>query len=198
MKKDGEEVLQGASLSMEKLHIKIVGSPIEGMQLATEIQSILLNNNNYLVGAHRALPDVLALERVFTHSALAGSLANLSVRTPQVQLSLWINQRNTYRRAAALIKSLGRPNLTSTQAKNLDSLGIGYTELLQLREYSGTAEVFLTYRSEGQGDTEQAPEGEACQGHRHPLNLHSLFYFIIYPAEPLHSQKIPSCWFQLL
>ncbi len=97
MKKDGEEVLQGASLSMEKLHIKIVGSPIEGMQLATEIQSILLNNNNnYLVGAHRALPDVLALERVFTHSALAGSLANLSVRTPQVQLSLWINQRNTY------------------------------------------------------------------------------------------------------
>ncbi len=144
MKKDGEEVLQGASLSMEKLHIKIVGSPIEGMQLATEIQSILLNNNNYLVGAHRALPDVLALERVFTHSALAGSLANLSVRTPQVQLSLWINQRNTYRRAAALIKSLGRPNLTSTQAKKLDSLGIGYTELLQLREDSGTTEVILT------------------------------------------------------
>ncbi len=145
MKKDGEEVLQGASLSMEKLHIKIVGSPIEGMQLATEIQSILLNNNNnYLVGAHRALPDVLALERVFTHSALAGSLANLSVRTPQVQLSLWINQRNTYRRAAALIKSLGRPNLTSTQAKKLDSLSIGYTELLQLRKYSGTTEVFLT------------------------------------------------------
>ncbi len=29
---------------------------------------------------------------------------------------------------------------------------------------------------------EQAPEGEACQGHRHPLNLHSLFYFIIYRA----------------
>ncbi len=30
MKKDGEEVLQGASLAMEKLHIKIVGSRIEG------------------------------------------------------------------------------------------------------------------------------------------------------------------------
>ncbi len=87
MKKDGEEVLKGASLAMEKLHIKIVGSSIEGMQLVTETQSILFFNNNYLVEAHKALPDILALERVFTHTALAGSLANYSVRTPQVQLS---------------------------------------------------------------------------------------------------------------
>ncbi len=48
MKKDGEEVLQGASLAMDKLHIKIVRSPIEGMQLVTEIQSILVYNNNHL------------------------------------------------------------------------------------------------------------------------------------------------------
>ena len=144
MKKDGEEVLQGASLAIEKLHIKIVGSPIEGMQLATEKQLIIVNNNkNYLVGAHRALPDVLALERVFTHSSLAGSLANLSVRTPQVQLSLWINQRNRFRRAGALIKSLGSPSLTSNQAKKLDSLGLSYTELLKLRQDSGSTEVFL-------------------------------------------------------
>ncbi len=43
-----------------------------------------------------------------------------------------------------MIKSLGRPSLTSPPAKKLNSLGIGYTELLQLREDSGTTEVFLT------------------------------------------------------
>ncbi len=175
MKKDGEEVLQGASLAMEKLHIKIVGSPIEGMQFVTETQSILVyNNNNYLVEAHKALPDVLALERVFIHTALAGSLANFSVRTPQVQLSLWINQRNTFRRAAALIMSLG---LTSTQAKKLDSLGIGYPELLKIEK--SVAPRSFSHPSEGQGYLEQATEGEACQGPGHPLSLHSFYFSLL-------------------
>ncbi len=30
MKKDGEDILQGTSLSMEKLHEKIIGNLIEG------------------------------------------------------------------------------------------------------------------------------------------------------------------------
>ena len=33
MKKDGEDILQVTSLGMEKLHLKIVGSAIEGIAM---------------------------------------------------------------------------------------------------------------------------------------------------------------------
>ncbi len=47
-------------------------------------------------------------------------------------------------RAAALIKSLGKPSLTSAQAKKLDSLGIGYSDVRKLCQCSGTSDNFIT------------------------------------------------------
>ena len=43
MKKDGEDILQGTSLGMEKLHKKVVGTDIEGNIANTrkETQSML-------------------------------------------------------------------------------------------------------------------------------------------------------------
>ena len=41
MKKDGEEVLQGTSLGLERLHKKVIGTDIQGMHTYTD------NNPNY-------------------------------------------------------------------------------------------------------------------------------------------------------
>jgi len=76
-----------------------------------------------------ALRDVLARERLFTHPSLAGCLSSLPVRSPQTQMGLWNRQKTIFRRAAALVKSLGKPSFTPTQAKRLDSLGLVYTDL---------------------------------------------------------------------
>ena len=59
MKKDGDGCLQGVSLGMEKLHKHIVGS--EEFD-----SSIIYLVTIYIIGAHRALPDILAMEKVFT------------------------------------------------------------------------------------------------------------------------------------
>ena len=47
-------------------------------------------------------------------------------------------------RAAALIKSVGKPSLTSAQAKKLDSLDLGYRNLTELRQGSATTNDFIT------------------------------------------------------
>ena len=94
-------------------------------------------------GAHRALSDVLTLERVVNLHSLAACLANLTVRSPQVQLGLWTNQKTSFNKAAALITAIGKPSLTPTQAKKLDSLDLSFAELTHLHQHSSTLEVFL-------------------------------------------------------
>jgi len=59
-------------------------------------------------------------------------------------MGLWNRQKTIFRRAAALVKSLGKPSFTPTQAKRLDSLGLVYTDLCKRHWDSGTKEVFLT------------------------------------------------------
>ena len=67
----------------------------------------------------------------------------LTVRSPQVQLGLWTNQKISFMKAAALIRAIGKPSLTPTQAKKLDSLGLSFAELTHLHQHSSTMEVFL-------------------------------------------------------
>ncbi len=47
-------------------------------------------------------------------------------------------------RAASLIKAIGKPMLTSTQAKKLDSLGFTFDSLSLLRQQYGGTEAFQT------------------------------------------------------
>lgn len=95
------------------------------------------------VGAHRALPDVFAMERVLTHPSLVRCLSRLPIRTPGRQIKLWIQQKRAHIRTTSLVKALGKPSLTTIQAKRLDSLGLGFKELLQLRD-SHSKEDFLS------------------------------------------------------
>ncbi len=95
-----------------------------------------------MLGAHRALPDVLAMEAVLTHPSLIRCLSKLTIHSPNKQISLWLEQKRAHSRSTALIKSLGRKCITSVQAKHLDSLGLRLHELVELHS-SHSNEGFL-------------------------------------------------------
>ena len=96
------------------------------------------------IGAHRALPDVMAMERILTHASLASCLAELPIRSSNTQRRLWEKQKRLFQRSTALIRSLGKPAVTSNQAKRLDSLGFAYQDLVQLYSNSKDKEDFIT------------------------------------------------------
>ena len=54
-----------------------------------------------------------------------------------------MKQKPSFMRARALIKALGQPSLTPTQAKKLDALGLTFDDLFTLYLQSGTREAFL-------------------------------------------------------
>ena len=99
------------------------------------------------VGAHRALPDVLAMERVFLHPSLARCLSNLPTRSPHLQRKLWVDQKKSFMRASVLIRSLGKPTVTPTQAKDC-TLGLKFEDLYKLYRESADREAFLTTMKE--------------------------------------------------
>ncbi len=119
MKKDGVQILQKASLGMEKLHQKIVGVNIESIEyyLASSVYSIKCIK--FTLEAHRALPDVLALERILLHPSLTGCLDKLHIQLPSMQMKKWLAQKTLYTNAALLTRSLGKPSITPRQAKKL-------------------------------------------------------------------------------
>ena len=96
------------------------------------------------VGTHRALPDVLALEKILTHPSLVTCLSRLPIRSPAQQMKLWIQQKRAHIRTTALVKAIGKPSLTAAQAKRLDVLGLGFNDLLKLHRDSGSRDEFLT------------------------------------------------------
>ena len=100
--------------------------------------------STYIVlGAHRALPDVTAMESVITHQSLVSCLSKLPVRPPKTQWKLWIDQKRLFHRTTSLIRSLGKPAITAPQAKRLDALGLGHEELVQLHSNSKGREKFI-------------------------------------------------------
>ena len=72
-----------------------------------------------LILSTRALPDVYAMERVW-HPSLVKCLSSLSTRSPKLHRKLWMEQKKAIR-ATTLIKALGKPTLTSAQAKRVDT-----------------------------------------------------------------------------
>ena len=95
-------------------------------------------------GAHRALPDVDAMEKVITHPKLARCLSKLLIRSATNQGGLWVAMKRRYFRSAALIKELGKPAVTTAQAKRLDELGLDFQDLLKMNSESKTPEEFQT------------------------------------------------------
>ncbi len=65
-----------------------------------------------LTGAHRALPDVVAMERVMTHPTLINCLAKIPTRTYDRMMELWTTQKLVFSRSTALVMSLGKPSIT--------------------------------------------------------------------------------------
>ena len=134
MKKYGSDVLHGKSLSLGSLHHEHHGDGCRrhATTIITFFKSLVYVCINF-VGAHRALPDVIAMEQVLTHPSLVRCLCRLPIQTPAKQLNLWMQQKRAHNRTAALVKALGKPSLTPAQAKRLDSLGLDMKELLRLR-----------------------------------------------------------------
>ena len=96
-----------------------------------------------LTGAHRAFPDVLAMEAVMTHQSLISCPPNLPVRSAKKQMELWTSQKQRFHQADALIRSLGKPSITAAQAKRLIQLGLEHSALVTLRPKSSTPEAFM-------------------------------------------------------
>ena len=82
------------------LHINIVGTDIQGKDWEKEVSSpdLHLYIITLIVGAHRALPDVLAMEEILTHPSLVRCLSDLIIRTPDKQVSMWIQQKQAHLR----------------------------------------------------------------------------------------------------
>ena len=82
------------------------------------------------------------MEKVFTHPSLVSCLSKLPTRSPKKQMNAWIEQKRTFQRTTALIRSLGKPTITKPQAKRLDDLGFTYEDLVKLRSKHKDREVF--------------------------------------------------------
>ncbi|XP_064397556.1 uncharacterized protein LOC135344319 [Halichondria panicea] len=123
MKKNGDSHLAGKKLGMGDLYLHTLGTCLEG--------------------AHRAFPDVLAMEAVMTHQSLISCPPNLPVRSAKKQMELWTSQKQRFHQADALIRSLGKPSITAAQAKRLIQLGLEHSALVTLRPKSSTPEAFM-------------------------------------------------------
>ena len=73
MKKDGDPNLSGTKLACPCTYMSVLS-----------------------IGAHRALPDVMAMERILTHASLASCLAELPIRSANTQRRLWEKQKRLF------------------------------------------------------------------------------------------------------
>ncbi len=96
--------------------------------------------NYILTGAHRALPDVIAMERVVTHQS-TGQLSlqsfNLFFRAANE-----FYQKRVFGILEVLIRSLEKPAVTRPQAKQLDELGLAHQDLARLHSQSKDKKTF--------------------------------------------------------
>lgn len=100
-------------------------------------------------GAHRALADVHAMKAVLAHPTL-DCFSKLQFRSPREQLQSWASQKGLHQRTTSLITSLGKPCVTSPQAKRLDQLGFCYAKLVKLHsEAKGEDDFTKTLKAKG-------------------------------------------------
>ena len=141
-KKDGHEALCNVrKFGLEALYIYTATSSVIGH---TQVLCSSCTNNAIMSStspsAHRALPDVEAMEELFANTALVDLLTSLPKRSLTQQLNLWMSQKDQRLRTSSLLYSLGR-QITATQAKRLDSLGLSHDVLCEIW-VSSPSEVF--------------------------------------------------------
>ena len=115
-----------------------------GLTLVYSIHKILLSMPLYPIlqfTAHRALPDVEAMEELFTSTDLADLLSTLPVRSPSQQLRLRRTQKEQRSRMTSLLYAQGKC-ITAAQAKRLDELRLSYTTLCEIGASIATDEGF--------------------------------------------------------
>lgn len=90
--------------------------------------------------AHRALPDVEALEELFTQTALKKLLLSIPIRSTEEQLQLWIAQKDIYNQINKLSSTL--PDISREQARKLVKMGLTYEELCHMCATTKTKDEF--------------------------------------------------------
>lgn len=142
MKKNGHELLKGNSLAMGTCIRKLLEKTLKASSI---LRFCCVCTQKFIytyIGAHRALPDVPAMEAVLTNPLMVNCLFQLQINSPQKQLKKWVEQKRAHNRKMVLTKGLGNC-VTLAQATQLDSLGIALEDLVQLRN-STDREGFLT------------------------------------------------------
>ena len=106
-------------------HIQVTGSDNEGTTI------IILQINTIcdciLILSTRVLPYLFAMERVLHPSTCQMPIKSLHTIPTVAQKAV-----NGAEGATTLIKALGKPTLTSAQAKRVDALGMKFEDLLNL------------------------------------------------------------------
>ncbi len=103
----------------------------------------------FKLGAHRALPDVVAMERVVTDQSLSNCLSSLTVRCPSQQIKLWLEQKELFMQSTSLIKAFGKPALTSAQAKKLVSKNLLLDDIKAIFQEVGEDEFHRALKERG-------------------------------------------------
>ena len=80
---------------------------------------------------------------IMLETCLATSLPSLSVRTAKQQVDRWRIMKTVHQRTSLLIRSLGKPAITTLQAKRLDVLGLNREALVTLHKGCSNSNLFL-------------------------------------------------------
>lgn len=130
-RKAGEHTLSGVGLGIGKLYAHFFPAENFSGKNGSMLWSILATLL-YELTAHRALPDVQAMKRLFEETPLAGFFSAVPIRTSTQQVNKWLQQKGLFQRSSLMIKKLGKPCITTTQAKRLDTLGFNHDALVNL------------------------------------------------------------------
>ena len=98
------------------------------MKVHSFFKFCLHTKNTIIIGAHRALPDVLAMERVLTNPSMVSCLSRLHIRSPHQQLRQWVQQKRVHIRKNHPGEGI-REFVITAQAAHLDFLCIGIQDL---------------------------------------------------------------------
>ena len=106
----------------------------------------MFSDISYHTLAHRALPDVEAMESMFMSSSLHDILGSLDIRTPRQQLQLWNTQKQARNAVQRLVRFFGK-RITKAHASQLTKLDITPETLQQWKdEAKGVKEFAKTLK----------------------------------------------------
>ena len=92
--------------------------------------------------AHRALPDVEAVEALFMSTPLQDILPSLLMRTPQQQLHQWRLQMKLRNASQSLLRFFGK-TITKAHARQLSANDITQQDLREWKEEVSSREDFI-------------------------------------------------------